>query len=199
MYVHARAIGRRDAEDGQRAGVARELDLAAGELVPRLVVPQIRRDSAGDAEPSQVILALSALVAKRVQRSPEWDDARGITLGEAHHETIQEEIDRARRLAGRGRRARGLGDVRHPAAPAEAAREDRGDEGFEVGLPRQARVERFEAFRRVEQHLGSVAPASNGKDDLRPQARELGALELVELASFGDHQQFQRGVGRARP
>jgi hypothetical protein len=64
VQLRVGAVGDRDAQDGQRAGLAREPDLSAGELMPRLVVPQIRCDPAGQPVPAQVILSAIIISAK---------------------------------------------------------------------------------------------------------------------------------------
>ncbi len=47
----------RERQDGERAGVAGDLDVARGERVPRVVVEQVRRDAPGDPGPAHVLLA----------------------------------------------------------------------------------------------------------------------------------------------
>ena len=59
--VHAGPRRERERKDGERAGLAGQRHRPAGQLVPRLVVPQVggdrlRRDGAGQPEPAHVVL-----------------------------------------------------------------------------------------------------------------------------------------------
>ena len=57
-----------DGQQGERAGLARELDLALGELVPGHVVAQRPGDMAGQPQPAQLLLLGRRLLPERAQR-----------------------------------------------------------------------------------------------------------------------------------
>ena len=56
MHVDAGAVGRRERKNGERAGIASEPKLAGRQLMPRLVLPQIGRDTARQPKPTNVVL-----------------------------------------------------------------------------------------------------------------------------------------------
>ncbi len=68
MDMHPRAVGRREWKDGQRAGLVRELDVAGGKPVPRLVVPQIRCDATRQPKPADVVFSCCHLL-RRMRRA----------------------------------------------------------------------------------------------------------------------------------
>ena len=58
----------REREHGERAGLASQLNAASGEVVPGVVVEQVRRDASGEPRPADAPSLAIALVAKRGQR-----------------------------------------------------------------------------------------------------------------------------------
>jgi hypothetical protein len=98
MHVHAGAIGRGEGEHAERAGVAGELQLAGRQLVPRLVLPEIGCDTARQPEPANVVLAVALVSGHGVQRLPQRRNAGCVPVGEASRQTVQEQVDRSRRL-----------------------------------------------------------------------------------------------------
>ncbi len=85
-------------------------------------------------------------------------DAAAAALGDQQGQAIKQQIGRARRLR---RRRRGQGGLSCPAQTVgrETARVHGGGERFEVGLAGQPGIERFEAFRGLEQQWWNVATA----------------------------------------
>ena len=83
MHEHAGAVGGGDREDAERPGVASEAHLPRGQLVVRLVVPQLGRDAAREREPAGVVV-----LAERAKRSLELRHRRRVAVGEARHEAV---------------------------------------------------------------------------------------------------------------
>ena len=191
MHVDAGAVGRRERKNGERAGIASEPKLAGRQLMPRLVLPQIGRDTARKPKPANVVLAVAIVFGYRSQRSPERRHACRVAVGEAGRQTVEEQVDCPRRLRGPGCGAGGLSHVQHAGAAAQAAGENRGCQRFEVRLTREPGVQRFEALRRPEQQRGSVASASQSEGELRAQPLQPSTLQLVERPLFGRGQQRQ--------
>jgi hypothetical protein len=77
----------------------------------------------------------------------------------------------------------------------EPAGEHRRSEGFEIGLPREPRIESLELFGRLEQQRRSLTSAASGKDDLRAQPGYSRALKLVQRAELGGREELGRRVG----
>jgi hypothetical protein len=50
------AVGEREGQRGERAGPARDVEMARGEFVPRLIVGQRPGDAAGQPQPAQLVL-----------------------------------------------------------------------------------------------------------------------------------------------
>lgn len=80
MHAYARAVGERDGEKVQRASVAGKPELAGGQFMPRLVVPQIRCDAARHPQPAVVVSAAAIVAAEGAQRLLELGLASGVVL-----------------------------------------------------------------------------------------------------------------------
>jgi hypothetical protein len=88
------AVGQPDGKRDQGAGIPREPNSVAGELMPGLVVPQLRGDAKGEAHlaPDDAILAEQCLHCFQV---PPWRrHACRVAVSEPGHETVKEEIER---------------------------------------------------------------------------------------------------------
>ena len=70
-----------DGQQRERAGPARELDLARGELVPGHVVAEGPGDVAGQPEPAQLLLLGELRVPERAQRLLQRRRPGGVALG----------------------------------------------------------------------------------------------------------------------
>ena len=160
--LSARVIGERYWKGGQRTGIAGKLDRVGGHLMPRRVVPELMRDGAGEPQEPWSLLHGARVVRKRAHRSPEQRHGGGVALGEPDRKTIQQQVDRSRRLWGRRALAGRPSRFPHFSAMAHAAREDRRSERLEVCLARQCRVERLKPLGGVEQQLRSVVARACG-------------------------------------
>jgi hypothetical protein len=118
--------------------------------MPRLVIPEVRGDTARQ-QPAAVVLIAVILAAEGVDRSPERPDSGPVALAEACGQTIEQEVRRARRLRRRWGRARRLGDVSHTVLATEPPAEHRRSQRLEVGVARELRIERLEPAGRGEQ------------------------------------------------
>ena len=68
--LHEHAVGERERQRGERAGPARDIEMARGEFVPRLVVGQRPGDTAGQPQPAQLVLPSSTPTARRTCSTP---------------------------------------------------------------------------------------------------------------------------------
>ena len=197
------AVRERRGQDVQRAGVTRQPDRAGGEVVPRVVVPQIGRerlrgDGAGEPQPAHVVVAVRLdRAAERCERSPERLDARCVPVREPRREAIQQQIDRTWGTGSGRRVAHGLDRVLHAIAIVEATREDRRSERLEIRLTGQRRVEWLEASGRGEQQLPGIPASCAREGDLRAEAFETRSLKVVEGPELGGREQRGCRVGRA--
>ncbi len=91
------AVGERDGQRGERAGAARELEMARGELVPRLIIGQRPGDAAGQPQPAQLVLLGEPLVPERAQRDLQRRRPRNVALAGEEGEPVQQQIAGARR------------------------------------------------------------------------------------------------------
>ena len=145
-----RPVVQRDGEEGQRPGVARAPEPRRGEVVPRVISPDVRRDP-GRQQPAAVVLAAVILAAEDVDRPPERPDCGHVAVAEACGQTIEHEVHRARRLRRRWGRARRLGYLSHTVLATEPPAEHRRSQRLEVGVARELRIERLEPTGRGEQ------------------------------------------------
>ncbi len=167
VHVHARAIGGRERQHDERTLIASMLELARGQLMPRLVVPQIGGDAACQPEPVELVVGVPTVAGHGVQRLSQRGRPGLVAVGEASCESVQEEVDYSFGLWSGGRGAGFHCHFKHATTAAEATGEDRGYERFEIRLARELDVQRFKAFRRSEQSRRSVAPMSRGEDEPR--------------------------------
>jgi hypothetical protein len=179
VQVRARAIGERDGEDGEGAGLAGDPYLTDGDLLPGLVVPQLRCDATGQPEPADVLLLLDNL-----QGAPQGMNPRDIAFGDTAGHAVQEQIDRPRRFRPRGRGQSSLGHLHHTGVTAEPTGEDGGSERIEMRLTRQLGVERFEPLGRLEQQRWRIVPSPASERDLGVQPDRPRPVELIERAQL---------------
>jgi protein-tyrosine phosphatase len=83
-----------------------------------------------------------------------------------------------------------------PPAAIASVRAARGPRALEMRLASQSGVERFETPGGMEQQSWGVAAAPTGERNLRAQALQAGALNLIERGTIGDRQQLDCRVGR---
>ena len=144
------AVGERDGQRGERAGAARELEMARGELVPRLIIGQRPGDAAGQPQPAQLVLLGEPLVPERAQRDLQRRRPRHVALAGEQGEPVQQQIAGARRGLPVGGQ-NGCGDLARIARPHQAVGGERSRERLEVRLAREPRVQRLEPPGRLEQ------------------------------------------------
>ena len=132
--------------------------------------------------------------AERVQRHPQRRHAGRVALGESRRQAVEEEVDRARRLRGRGRSLSRLGSLTDARSFAETPGVHRRRHRLEMGLASHPGVERVQAPGGSEQQRRSVFATRAGEHDLRARALQPRALKLVERGKLGGGQQLERRV-----
>ena len=84
-----REVVQRQREHRERAGVACDLHVAGAQLMPCIVVEQVRRDAAGRPRPAHVLPGAPALVADLAEGPLERRRAGRVTVGETHGEAFE--------------------------------------------------------------------------------------------------------------
>ena len=105
--------------------------------------------------------------------------AAAYPVGHSQRESVEQNVDRTRRVGAGRRGSRGLGGLHQAAGDVEVGRH-RGPERLEVRLAGQVGVERLETSRRAHEQPTSVAGTSLLQRDLSAQEVDTGALERVE-------------------
>ncbi len=131
------------------AGVAGELNLASGQGVPCVGVPQLEGNDGAcfatrEPKPAAACVGLALQREQQVECSDERRRGGCVALRQAHRERIEQNIHHPRRLAARGRRARRLRRLAHGIMALEVARPHRGAERLQVRLTRRVGIEGFE-------------------------------------------------------
>jgi hypothetical protein len=171
--VHARPVDECDGEQGERAGIASQPHGAGGEVVERVVVPQLehshRLDDRSQQKPAHDLRGtIESLVPDRPQREPERrDTCAGAFRAPARH-AVENEIDRSRRLRRRRRGSGRLGHLEHTGVGIDASGIHSRSQGLEVCLTRQRGIQRFEPSGGIHEEGRTVATAGKDKRDLRP-------------------------------
>ena len=100
-------------------------------------------------------------------------------------ERVEQDVLRARRYRGGGRGAGGGGDFGQGAGLVRFAGPDRGAQGLQVRLAREAGVERFQLPGGAEQQPGRLVPATLLQRDLATQVLCLGGTQYVRRPGVG--------------
>ena len=187
--VDARSQVERQRQDGQRAGVAGELDLSGGEHEPAFVVPQIHGGAAREPQPADPVLAGELVGAERPQCPLQHRRSGGIPLRVQHRKPVEEKIWRSRWFRRRGCPACRIRRLAHAVAGAQATGGDRRGQRLQIGHARNAGIERLEPFGRLEQQGWGVSATVDGELDLTAQQLHLRALELVQRSGLCDGNQ----------
>ena len=135
--------------------------------------------------------------AKRADRPPQRRRCCGAPFGDELRETIEQQIGRMRSVRWWGRGPGGPRDVEQIAAARQTTCEECCAPSVEVGLARQARVERLEPPGRLQQLRRSPGPGG-GRRDLPAQQIHPGALELVRHPRLRCGQQLESCIERPR-
>jgi len=96
-----------------------------------------------------------------------------------------------------GRRPGGPRDLQNVAGGRETPGKQRCTPRVEIGLAREAPVERLETLRRVQQLCRNPAPSAPDRHDLPAQQLHPGALKLVERPGLRCGQQPKCEIERA--
>ena len=115
----------------------------------------------------------------------------GVSVGGQHGEAIEQQVEWTRRSRRRREGPGGAGDLADEAPCREVAGCRRAP-GDQVGLAREAEVERFELSRGPQQQWRSVV-ADQG-EGMWPRSRRSRALELVERSGLCGGRQLERRV-----
>jgi hypothetical protein len=164
--MDARLQVERQWQHGQRAGIARELDLPSGEHEPALVVPQIHGGAAREPQPANPLLAGEFFAAERAQCPLQHRRPRAVALRLQESQPVEEEIGRSRGLRRRGRPACGIGNLPHTVAAAQATGVHRRGQSLQVGMACETGVERLESFGGLQQQRRRVTAATHDERDL---------------------------------
>ena len=190
---------KRELQLNEGAHVAGYLNLAGGQGIPGLEVPQLQRDDgagspSGEPEPAPGFADIGVQADKQLKRPGQSRRRRRVPLCHPQRDRVEQDVDRARRV-GAGRRSPcGLGRLPHTAGPAEMAGEHRGPERLQVRLAGRGGVERLSKPGRAQQQPGGVATAAPVEGDLPAQELHLHGLACVQRPGFGRDQQPQRRV-----
>ena len=186
----------RELQPHERARVTRHPDLARGQGVPGVGIPQLERgDGAGPepGEPEPAADVAGGLEREHgLQRSPERRCGRGVSLRHPDREGVEQDVDRPRRLGAGRRGAGGLGCLQQAASGPH-----RRAERLEVRHARQLGVERLEAPGRADEQPRGLADAALVEGDLPPQLLDLRGLQRVDRPGLDRGEQLQRRVERA--
>ncbi len=134
----------------ERARIAGELNLASGQGVPGLGVPQLDGDRAarsgtGEPEPAAGLVGADRRSENQLECSGQRRRGRRVSLRQPDREPVEQDIHHPRRVGAGGRGARGLGHLQQAAGAVQVAGPHRGHERLQVRLTRQVDVERLEA------------------------------------------------------
>jgi hypothetical protein len=183
----------RELQPHERARVPRHPDLALGQGMPGVGIPQLEGgDGAGPepGEPGPTADVAGGLERKNgLQRSPERRRSGCVPLRHPDREGIEQDVDRPRRLGAGRRGAGGLGAVQQAASGPH-----RRAERLEVGHARQLDVERLEAAGRADEQPCGLPDAALVEGDLPPQLLDLRGLHRVDRPGLDRDQQLQRHV-----
>ena len=182
----------------ESAGFSGTPDVAQGQQVPALVVPQYLGGEHAEPEPAHLLLCGNVLDRGGAERPLEGRRRSRVALRDQQHQAIYHQIGRTWWLWCPARGLGGLGRLTQTATCSETAGVQRRGERLQVGLARQPGIEWFETSGGLQQQRRGVASAAGGERDLPAQQVGPGALELVERLCLGRGQQPQRSVERAR-
>ena len=172
--------------------------------MPRVVVPQLAGDDAAGPHADQPEVTADIDICAGVQREHlllrAGQNRHGgrVSLEQPDGERIEQNILYARRYRARGRGTGGGGDFGQGAGLLRPAGPDRGAEGLQMGLAREAGVERFQLPGGAEQQPGCLVPATLLQRDLAAQVLYLGGTQHVRRPGVGRGQQVERRVQGAR-
>lgn len=186
---------RKPAEGAARAG---QPELAGRELETRLVVPHVHGDDVvRDGQPVQ----LERLRPVAEQCLLERGGSGHVPVGQAYGEAVDEELRVRQRLRPGRRQRRGsrrARDVPRVLSVGEPAGVDRGQQGFEIGLPGQSGVQVLQALRGLQHERRRVAAPSQRKRDLRPHPLRPRFVQLAPRPDLSRYQQGLRGLEVSR-
>jgi hypothetical protein len=191
----------RELQVHERARVASELNLANGQGVPGLEVPQFESDdgagsSTGEPEPTAGFVGTDLQSEEQFDCSGHRRHGGCVSLRQPPRERVEQDIHHPRRIRARGRGACGLGRLPQVAGAVQVAGPQRGAERLEVRLTRGAGVEGLEASGRAEEQPSRVVDTPLVKGDLPAQVLRLGGPQRVKGASLDRDQQCERRVER---
>ena len=188
IALHAaqvREMVERDRKHPEGAGAAGQLNASGGQVVPTVVVEQLRRDASSEPRPADAHPLALALLPKRRECALQRGCARGVPLGEPNRQPVDEHVHGTRSI----RYARCLEscarDLHRPRP--EPARGACGAEGGQIRVAGKGNVKRFKLPRRVEQQRQRVGGAPQIHDlalqELQPGAIQAGSGPAAAVAS----------------
>ena len=187
-----RRVVERERQNGQRPPLTSNRAQSASDVFASPVVPQVHRKLTDHADgPQHVVLVVQALLLKGFECARDQRQRLGVAPSHAGGQTFEQQVDCARRLSPHrcDRRFGGVDDV---LGSREAPAAHRCPQGFQVRLPRQLRIECFQASGCSAQQRWSVTAASARERNVSLQPFGSRAVQLVERAPAGcfRHQRF---------
>ncbi len=187
-----RRVVERERQNGQRPALTSDRAQSAGDVLAGSVVPHVHRELAGKPAPGDVLLA-KALTLKGIQRLRHQWERRGVA---APHTAWS-----ALRASGRRCAMSVPASGRSPPLPRRSrpgllrsARCAPPPTALPGGLPRQRRIERFQALGCSAQQHRRVTAARARERDVGLQPIDSRAIQLVERAGGRNRQKpFGRG------
>ena len=178
----------------KRSSVTGEPDLPLYDRAPGIFVPQ---HGGGDPAPPESLFPGDVSRGEGIHCLPQRRNRGSGTIGDQPRQAIQEHIDWAGRVPGRGEGPRGPGDLEHIAGACQMPGKRGCAPRSQIGLTGQIEVQRLEPLGRLEQQRGSVAAEVRHKRDLPAQQVHPRASQSIQWPSLRDRQQFQRLSERA--
>jgi hypothetical protein len=196
-----RGVGAQCAQiDGQlvqRAAGPGEPDLLHEQRPPEVVVPQRAGGRLGHPAPPESVLHGDVGAGEYARGLPQRPGRCGWPVDDQPGQAVQDQIDRAKRVAARRECPGCPGYLVQIARSRQSSGEQGRHPRAEVGLARQIEVERLQPLGRLEQQRGRVAAQTRGERDLTAQQVHPSALHLVQRPHLRGDEQLQRLVERA--
>ena len=169
----------RELQPHERAHLAGHADLALGQDMPGVGIPQLERGDragSGTGEPGPATDVAGSLQRDDGLEGSAQGGGRGrVALRHPGRERVEQQIHRAGRVRPGRSGARRFGCLQQ-AAPGPHRRAER----LEVGHARLLGVERLEAPRRADEQLCRLPHAALVEGDLSPQLLDLCDLQRVD-------------------
>ena len=197
VQEYADPLGQGERQQAERAGIAGELEVPGGHLVPALVVPHIMGGMTGHEEPPQLVLKSQPTAAERGDGSSHRRRSGLIPVGDQDGQPVQQQVRRAPRQRCGRRAERGHGHLGQADPASQPPDVHRGGQCIQVSLAGQPQVERLHLASRMKQQSRGISAVARGERHLAVQQADPGAQELIGRPCLSLDEQLQRRVGQA--